>query len=180
MQPIKGNIIVKVLLDQNAEAKIGGIIMKTARRYSENFREKNPVIAEVIEGCDGLESGSIIVCNYNLFDEESPLQLIEDTFSIPADEEIFATVNDDGELTPLFGNVFASRVTKNTPLPLPEELKKPHVNQGVVLSGGNGYLKDQYIFWLPYADYEIVYYWKGEERRVIKVHKSEITGYLIN
>lgn len=178
MLATNGNILVRVNLSQNEDAIIGGNKLKTGSRYNENFREKNPVVAEVLDGLGEIKTGSCIVCNYNYFDEDSPLQLSDDTYSIPVDEEIFAIINDDGTLKPVQGNVLVERISKDSPLPLPEELKKPHANQGVVMSNSEGYFKGQYIFWLPYADYVIQYTWNDEVRTGIKIHKSEITGYL--
>lgn len=175
MTPIKNSIIVKVDLYQNDENNLG---LKTGRNYNENFRERNPVVAEVINGSTKIPTGSYIVCNYNYFDIESPLQLTDNTFSIPVDEEIFAIINLDGSLTSVCGNIFVERLTKESKIEIPEELKVPHINRGIISYDCEWYKKGQYVFWLPYSDYQIVYMWKGEEKRTLKVHKSEITGYL--
>lgn len=175
MKPIEGNIIVQVELSQNEERADG---FKTGRKYNENFRERNPAIALVLRGTKKIPTGSSIICNYNYFVNESPLLIAKDIFSIPVNEEIFAIVHHDGSLSPVCGNVFVERLTHETIIDLPEELKKPHTNQGIISMDAEGYKKGQYIFWLKMADYEIVYNWKGMERRAIKVHKSEITGYL--
>lgn len=178
MIAFQNHIIVKVNIFQKEEIRIGNNILKTGAAYNENFRERNPVIAEVINGLGELKTGSYIVCNYNYFEEESPLQLTDDTFSIPVNEEIFAIVKKDGTLKPVCGNILVERVTKESQLQLPEELKKPHNNQGIVVTNAEAYQKNQYIFWLPFSDYEIVYNWNDKEKRAIKIHKSEVVGYL--
>lgn len=178
MQPIKNSILVRVDLSQQDERVIGGMMLNSARRYNDNFRERNPVIGEVVEGNDDIKSGSWIVCNYNYFDEESPLQMTDDLFSVPVDEQIFAIINEDGSLYPVQGNVLVERVTKETKVELPEELRKPYTGRGIVVVDAEEYIKDQFVFWLRMADYEIVYKWKGKELRAIKVHKDEIIGYI--
>lgn len=176
----KGHIIVKVDNSQKDMAKIGVNILKTGKDYNENFRERNPVIAEVVDGLGELAKGSFIVCNYNYFDLESPLQLTDELYAIPVDEEIFAIVMEDGTLKPVQGNVLVERATMDTPLLIPDELKRPHNSRGIVITNTHQYKKGQFIFWLPFSDYEICYTWNGEERRAIKIHSSEIVGYLKN
>ena len=171
MKLIQGSILVNVDLRQKEE--INGL--KSGKKYNENFRERNPVIAFVEQGSKEVPTGSYIVCNYSYFDLESPLQITDSLYSIPINEEIFATINSDGSLNPIMGNVLVERVTKETKIELPPELKKPHTNRGVAISGE---YSGKYIFWLPYADYEIVYTWEGKEHRALKIHQSEITGYL--
>lgn len=174
MTPSKNNIIVRVDLSQNEETEH----LKTGKNYNENFRERNSVIGFVEQGSKEIPTGAYIVCNYSHFDSESPLEITDGIFSVPLNEEILAIVNEDGSLHPVFGNLLVQRITKETKIELPEELKKPHNNRGVLLTGTDGIKSGQFVFWLPYSDYEICYIWKGEERRALKVHKSEIVGYL--
>lgn len=178
MIPVSGNIIVSVIHSQKEEANIGGNVFKTGKNYNENFRERNPVVAYVETGTKEIPIGCHIVCNYSYFDLESPLQITDTKYSIPVNEEIYAIINDDGSLTPIMGNVLVERITKETALELPEELKKPYTNRGILLTETEAIKSSSYIFWLPFSDYEIVYPWKGVERRALKIHKSEITGYL--
>lgn len=177
MTPKLNNIIVSVNPNQKDEVNIGQNTLKTGKNYNENFREKNPVIAYVIGGSKEIPSGSYIVCNYSYFDEQSPFEIEPGYYSIPINEEIFAIVNEDGSLNPVCGNVLVIGMNKDSLINLPEELVKEQVNQGFAVSGTyNG----KHIFFLPYSNYEIVYQWNGDERRVIKVHETEITGYLKN
>lgn len=175
MKPPKNKIIVSVNPSQKDEAVIGDNILKTGKAYNENFRERNPVVAKVEVGNKEIPTGSFIVCNYNYFDLESPLNMMDNLYSIPVNEEIFAIVNQDGSLTPVCGNLLVENLLKETKIDLPEELKKEHTNRGIALTGK---YKDKYIFWLPYANYTIVYQWNSQERRQVKIHDTEITGYI--
>lgn len=178
IKPVKGNIVVSVNLFQKEEVNILGNQFKTGKNYNENFRERNPVVAKVEVGNKEIEKGSYIVCNYSYFDLESPLFMYDNLYSIPVNEEIYATINMDGTLRPVCGNLLVERVEVKSKIDLPDERKKKYFNQGKASRGT--WLEGKYIFWLPYSDYEIVYQWNGEERRAIKIHENEITGYLKN
>lgn len=184
IKPIKGNILVSVNLYQKDEVDIGGNILMTGKKYNENFRERNPVVAFVEKGNKEIPTNSHIICNYSYFDLDSPFEISDNLigtkeafrlYSIPVNEEIYAKVDDDGNIEPVCGNVFIERIMKENKFDIPEELKKEHINKGIALTG---IFKDKLIFFLPYANYEIVYQWNGKERRVIKVFEKEITGYL--
>lgn len=178
MKSINGSILVRVDSSQKQQAKMGDTLLKTGKNYNENFRERNPVVAYVEQGCKEIPTGCHIVCNYSHFDLESPLQLSDELYAIPIDSEIYAIVNSDGSLTPIMGNVLVKRITIETKIELPEELKKPYINRGILLTDTGIIPKGKFIYWLPYSDYEICYTWKGEEKRALKIHQSEITGYL--
>lgn len=178
MKQISGHILVSVDLYQKKQAKVGNSVLLTGKGYNENFRERNPVIALVEQGCKEIPKGSYIVCNYNHFDLDSPHQLYDNLYSIPVDAEIFALVKDDGSLTPILGNVLVERITKETKIELPEELKKPYLDRGILLTSTETIKEGSFILWLTMADYEICYTWKGVERRALKIHETEITGYL--
>jgi len=178
MKPIKGSILVRVWADQKKDALIGDTVLKTGKNYNENFRERNPVVAYVEQGGEEIPTGVWVVCNYSHFDLESPLHLTDELYAIPIDSEIYAIVNEDGSLKPVMGNILVERITKDSIIELPEELKKPYLDRGVILTDTETIKKGSFIFWLKMADYEICYTWKGEEKRALKIHQSEITGYL--
>lgn len=180
IKPIKGSIIVACNILQKDEINIGSNVIKTGKRYNENFRERNPVVAYVVSGNDEIPFGSYIICNYSHFDLESPYEFESGLYSIPVDSEIYAIINPDGSLEPVCGNVLVWRVGKEYSMDMPEELRKTKMNTGAVASHSKEWQRGQMIYWLPYADYEIVYQWNGEEKRAIKIHRSEITGYLKN
>jgi hypothetical protein len=178
MKPAEGSILVRVWADQKKDALIGDTVLKTGKNYNENFRERNPVVAYVEQGRKEIPTGSYIVCNYSYFDEESPLHLTDELYAIPVNEEIYAIINEDGSLNPVMGNLLVERVTRDSAIELPEELKKPHTDRGILLTETNAIKRGSFIFWLKMADYEIVFTWNNKEKRVLKIHKSEITGYL--
>ena len=178
MKPIIGSILVRVDLAQKQQAKMGDSFLKTGKNYNDNFRERNPVVAYVEQGCKEIPTGCHIVCNYSHFDLESPLQLSDELYAIPIDSEIYAIVNFDGSLTPIMGNALVKRITIETAIELPEELKKPYLNRGILLTDTEQVPKGKFIYWLPMSDYEICYTWEGVEKRALKIHQSEITGYL--
>nr|MBP7835122.1 hypothetical protein [Candidatus Saccharibacteria bacterium] len=72
MIPTNNRIIVRVNLLQKSEMVIGGVLLKTASSFDTNYREKSPVIAEVVDGNGILKRGDIIVCHHNHFYSPSP------------------------------------------------------------------------------------------------------------
>lgn len=177
MNATKGNIIVRVDPNEKRQALIGGVEILTARRYNHNFREKNPVVSFVEHGTEMVPRGTFLICNYNHFEDESPYYLYNGLYSIPLDEEVFARIKEDGSLIPICGNVLVERVLQQSIIELPPELKKEYFDRGIVSQDVAGYDKGDFVFWLKMADYEMVYMWKGVEKRAIKVHENEIIGY---
>lgn len=181
MTPLNNTIIVFCDTSQKDFVVINGNILRSAKSYNENFRERNPVVALVEQGNKDIPTGSYIVCNYGHFDLESPFEFEKNRYCLPVDAEIYAIINSDGYLDPIQGNILIERVTPQADIELPDELKTPFYNRGIVshgiVSGGN-IKKGDFIFWLDKADYNIWYNWNGEDRQAIKVHETEITGYL--
>ncbi len=178
MKGVSGSIIVYCDTSQKEEAIIAGNKLKTGKKYNENFRERNPVIAEVITGTAHIPKGAYIICNYSHFDLESPYEISHGTYSIPVDGEIYVIINSDGSLTPICGNVLVERINQESIIDLPLELKRPHTNRGILLNDFENMEVNDFVFWLPYSDYQICYTWNGEERTALKIHSSEIVGYL--
>ena len=178
MIPTKGYIVVSVNLGQKNVTLFGDALLKTGKSYNENFRERNPVVAYVENGCKEIPKGSWIVCNYSHFDLESPLHLYDNLYSIPIDSEIYAIINEDGSLAPVMGNLLVERVTRETKLELPPELKKPYMDRGILLTQTDTIPSGSFVVWLTMSDYEIVFTWNDVEHRALKIHQSEITGYL--
>lgn len=175
INPLLGSIIVSCETNQKEEALIGGNLLKTGKNYNENFRERNPVVAFVVNGTKEIPQGSHIICNYSHFDLESPYEYSKGMYSIPVDEEIYAIVNTDGNLTPVCGNVLVEKIMRTNRIDIPEDFKKEQINQGIALTGE---YKGQRIFWLPFSNYTICYNWNDEERTAIKIYEKEITGCL--
>lgn len=179
MKPAAGYIIVKVDLAQKDKIRIGENTIHTGYRYSQNHREKNPVVAQIIEGTEELPAGKWLVCNFCYFDWSSQYYMYDDLFSIPIDQELFAFIEDDGELIPICGNLLVERITKKTIIDIPDDLKKEYWDRGIIKKGYGEWQNGQFILWLFAADYGIRYTWNGVEKERIKIHESEIIGFYV-
>lgn len=180
MIAVQNSIIVYIAPDQKEKYLLGESIIKAGKRYSINYRERTPVVAQIIEGLGELKTGKSIITSYTHFGEDSPYLLYDNTYSIPVDELILAFIEDDGSLNPVCGNLIVDRVPIKTTFLLPDELQKFHNDRGVVVNGNGIFKKGDYLLFLKFSDYEIVYTWNNEERRAIKIYKDEIVGILKN
>jgi hypothetical protein len=174
IHPVNNKIIVSCDLKQKDEMVIDGVTMKMATLFEKNYREKSPVIAKVVEGNEWVKEGDILLCHHNTFYQPSPYYLYDNLFSIPASNIIFAVLQKDGSLNPVYGNLICERVPVEKDMPVSRETE---INRSVVLNGGySKYKKGQLIFHRPHAGYDIVYIWDGIENRVTKVHEDQICG----
>lgn len=178
MKSANNRLLVSVDLNQKSQFIIGDRLLLSGRKYSDNFREKVPVVAEVLEDIGEFKKGQFIVTSYTHFDIESPYLVEKNIYSIPIDELILAIIDEYGGLIPVCGNLICERIRKEYSLFMPPELIKNHDDRGIVLRGTSGYKNGDFIFWLPMSDYEICYTFKGKEKRAIKVYKDEIVGIL--
>lgn len=176
----QNSIIVYISPDQKEKYLLGESIIKAGKKYSINYRERTPVVAQIVEGLGELKTGKSIVTSYTHFGEDSPYLLYDNTYSIPVDELILAFIEDDGSLNPVCGNLIVDRVPIKTTFLLPDELQKFHNDRGIVVKGNGVFKKGDFLLFLRFSDYEIVYTWKDEERRAIKIYKDEIVGILKN
>jgi hypothetical protein len=174
----QNHIVVRVDLEQKKKFKIGDAEIFTGRGYNENFRERNPVVAEIVDGFGDLQPGKLIICHYNHFDDTSLYQLYDNLFAIPNDEMILAIIQEDGSLSSVNDNIICERIDRFTAFPLPPELKKQYHDRGIVSHTGYGFEKGDLVFFYPFSDYEICFTWNNLERRYVKVEKSEIVGVL--
>lgn len=177
MRPANNKVIVRVDMAQKSTFTIGGVTVSTALRFELNYREKSPVVACVVEGNEWVKEGDIILSHHNLYYPPSPFWLYDDLFAIPATNVIFAIVDTEGGLTPVYGNVICERIPIESDHPLPPTQRKGHANKSLVINGGyTKYKQGQTIFHRPHANYDIVYIWHGVEKRVTKVHSDQICG----
>lgn len=175
MKNTNNRVIVRVNMAQKDEMLVGSIKVKTALKYETNYREKSPIIAQVVEGNRWLAVDDILLCHHNHFYHPSPYFLQDDLYSIPANQTIFAILSKDGELNPVYGNVIADKVEIESSLPLPPELKKYHKDRGRIIHGGwTKFQPGDLVFTRPSAPYEIVYIFGNIEKRVIKIDSSMI------
>ena len=173
-------IIVSVNFEQKNKVSMGSSEMLLAKHYSHNRRESMPVICQVVDGNDKCPRGTFLLVHHNRFSENSPHSLGENLYSLAYNESIFARLDEDGNAHGLCGNIIVDYVYPESAILLPAHLKKPHKFKYKVLSGGFGYKKGQTIFAYDFADYEIVYVFNGEEKRVVKLKSSDIVGKMIN
>jgi hypothetical protein len=179
MTPTNNKILVRVDLEQKDTIIIAGREISTARNFETNYREKSPVVAEVIEGNQILKGGDVILCHHNIIYKDSPFHLTEDLFSIPEGPTIFAKVHEDGSLRPLYGNILCEQVPKEYSIGIPPELQEKHLNRVKVIDGSSSeYEENTLLFTRPYAFYEIVYSINNNQSRVFKVHESQVCGLL--
>lgn len=172
------SILVRCDKEQKSRLSIAGQDFLTPKQYSRSWRERTPVVCEVIQGTAEIPNGTFLLCSFTRFDENSPLWIQDDLYALPLDELIFASINEDGSLNPLFDNVFVERIMIPIPIKIPDDLEKPYFTQGYVAQDTVGFKKGQHIIWLPFSDYLNIYYWKGEEKTAIKVEKAEICGVI--
>lgn len=181
MRPVDNRILVKVNMSQKDKFKIGDIEMTAALLFENNYRERSPVIAEVINGNEIMPNNSIIICHHNHFYSPSPYFISDNLFSIPFNKTIFGILNEDGEINPMCGNIICQRLPVEYAMPVPVEEQKTHIDRALVINPGDEpYQPRQLIFHRLHAGYDIVYNWFGEERRRTKVHADMIVGFADN
>lgn len=178
MKSVNHKILVKADVTQKNQMVINGVTFKTAPLFDSNFREKSPTIAQVINGNQFVKSGDVIICHHNTFYLPSPFHVENDTFSIPFDKIVFGTLDENGNINPLCGNILCHRIQKkedNVPL----EFRKKYIDRAVVFNGtGTPYKEGQTILHRLNAGYDIVYNINSIEKRVTKVHESQVVGIL--
>ncbi len=179
MKSVNNKILVRSNVDQKREIIINGVAFKTALLFEKNYRERSPVIAEVVTGNRFLNEGDIILCHHNTFYLPSPFHLEDDLFSIPYDKIVFGTLDKEGNINPLNGNIICERVWVDKRPEIPITLRKTFIDRAKVLDGRwTPYKKGQTIIHRLNAGYDIVYNIGGVEKRVTKVHDSQVVGIL--
>lgn len=167
-------------MGQKDTMMVGGIMLSTALKFEKNYREKSPVIAEVVRGNYYIHDGDIIVCHHNHFYPPSPYFVQDDLYSIPFNKTILGRVDSVGNISAVCGNVFGERVPIEVNLDLPPEFQKKHINRLVITDRGwTDYKEGELVFCRPNAPYDIVYNWNGEERRVTKLDSEQICGIFV-
>lgn len=172
-------VLVRVDLAQKNTMMIGDVKCLTATKYETNYREKSPVIAQVVDANDRLNKGDFLLCHHNHFYGNSPYFLQDDLYSIPANHTIFAILRPSGELTPVYGNVLAAKVEVESVLPVPPEFREFHKDRGLILDGGwTKFKPGDMVFTRPSAIYEIVFIYGEIERRICKINSEMICAVI--
>ncbi len=180
MKPTERRIIVYCDLEQKGTILVAGKSFHCVPKFATNYREKSPVVAVVKDGNGKIPNETIIIAHYTYFYGDSHYALGDGLFSIPFSENIFCTIDNQGNAHSIGGNIIAQRVEKK----LPGDLRQPPANYKnykdrlIILSDGEGFTAGQMVFTIPLSDHEIVYHWEGQERRVIKVLAADITAIL--
>jgi hypothetical protein len=177
MKPANGKILVRLNMAQKDTLVIGPMVLKIANKYQTNYREKSPVVAEIVEGNKEIRPGQVAIFHHNHFYPPSPYFLHSDLYSVPFNKTLFAIVYQDGNLRPMCGNILCNRVDIETVIELPPEQRKKHIDRVIVTNPGNTpYKEGQLLFMRPNSYYEIVYNLNGVECRVHKIHADSVVG----
>jgi hypothetical protein len=168
---VNNKILVEVNHDQKIIAKIGNTEFTTAKQYDTNHRNRNSVLAKVVNGMGLIDNDTLILCHHNLFTGELlPYSVTETIFSIPFKENtVFFKVKSDGAVLPLFGNITCNFAYPKYGFELPVDMQKPYIDRV--------YVDDKLVFIKPYNLYEICYNFNNEEKSVLKINKSSIVGF---
>lgn len=164
---------------QKDRISVNGVEVLTALKFETNYREKSPVVAEVVEGNKHVLPGEVLLCHHNMFYPPSPYFLYDDLFAVPYRPTLFAVLSKIGEIRPICGNIICERLLVETVLPVPEKYRKTHITKSLVLDGrGTRFSPNDTIFHRPHAGYDIVYVWDGVENRITKVHQDQVCGFV--
>jgi hypothetical protein len=173
-------IIISVDFDQKENIILGGSDFLLAKQYSKNRRESMPVLCRVENGNRHINEGTILLVHHNRFSENSPHYLGGNLYSLAYNSSVFARVDSEGNVHGLCDNIIVEYVYDNESPLIPQHLKKPHPHKYKVVNNGYGFKAGQYVFAYEKADYEIVYVFNGQEKRVIKLAKNDIVGKIVN
>ena len=176
MKSVNNRIIVRVDMKQKNSIIISGVKYFTASPFETNFREKSPVVGEIVEGNKFVRKGQIGIFHHNHFYPPSPYFLRDDLYSVPFNRTLFGVLIND-ELIPMCGNILCERIEIPTPLPVPYDQRKKYIDRVICTSPGwTIFKKGQLLFHSPNAAYEIVINIGGIEKRIHKIHEEFVVG----
>lgn len=189
MKAKKNHILASANLEQKETHKVtlpdgSTIDLFIGRKYGENNREINPSVCDVLsvgEGVSELQVGDKVIIHHNMITNEA-LRVDKNgqdiVISIKADGMIYAKVNEDGTLVPLYNNLIGERVAapKINRFDVTERTEPMKFK---IVSTPNGY-KDvkagDTVLAFKYSDYEMVYHFNGRECRAIRISADDILG----
>lgn len=152
------------------------------RKYGENNREISPTVCDIIavgEGVKELEVGDKIIIHHNLILNEA-MRVERDgqniIISMKADNMIFAKINKDGTLVPLYNNILAERIAapKLSQFDVTERTEDMKFKILAIPNGYNDVSAGDTVLAYKLSDYEMVYHYNGVERRAIKIDAHDI------
>ena len=175
INPVNNKIIVQVNPNQKDEIKLGNTRVKCANNYEVNYRIKSPVIGVIVYGNEYIKNGNIAIFHHNNFYLPSPYHLYDDLFSVPFGKTVFGILDENGNLSPLCGNILCAEIEIQTKFPLPPEQRKKYNDRYQVINPtGTKYKVGQILFTRPHSGYEIVYVWNDIQKKIIKVHEDMV------
>lgn len=201
-KPLRERILVESYVNQKETITIEGpggkpIVLYMAKRYTDNNRVKNPVIATVISSNSKkypyIKEGDSLLVHHNFitldpytnpYCIEYDGQTSRGLFSIPAGKEIFGRLKEDGGVEPLCGNIIAKRLRnpiKSDLLVIPDTVKQEHNDRVEVVAVSrevDAVRPKQVVLINQFADYEICYTYDKTEHSVIKVWMDEILAII--
>ena len=160
------------------------------RKYGENNREINPVVCEVLNvGKDvtNIEVGDMLILHHNCLDNEALLierdhEQMYDIVAVYWDATVYAKINKEtGELTPLNGNCIAKRIPKKIESTMFQPFEMTEDYEFEIVSAPSDFpevKKGDRVLCYKYSDYEMVYHFKNEEKRAIRLSKEDVLGIL--
>lgn len=179
MKPANNKIIVSVDFAQKEKISIADTDFLLGKQYSKNRRESMPVVCKVENGSGHIKEGIFILVHHNRFTPNSPHHLGGNLYALAYNESIFARLDINGNAHSLCGNIIVNYIFEEYSIPVPEHIKQPHKFKYLIASNGFGYKKGQIIFAYEFANYEIVYVFNGEEKRVVKIAQNDIVGKIV-
>lgn len=160
------------------------------RKYGENNREINPVVCEVLsigKDVNNIEVGDMLILHHNCLDNEALLierdnEQMCDIVAIYWDATVYAKINKEtGELTPLNGNCIAKRIPKKIESTMFQPFEMTEDYEFEIVSAPSDFpevKKGDRVLCYKYSDYEMVYHFKNEEKRAIRLSKEDVLGIL--
>lgn len=176
MKSANNKIIVEVDFSQKEKISVADTDFLLGKQYSNNRRESMPVVCKVVDGNSHVPQGTFLLVHHNRFTENSPHHLGGNLYSLAWNQSVFAKLDEYGNAKSVCGNIIVDYIYEEYTIPVPAHLKKPNKFKYIVLSNGFGYKRGQLIFAYEFSNYEIVYVFNGEEKRVVKIAQTDIVG----
>ena len=189
MKAKRKSLIVKAHLEQkeshNVQLPDGSVIsLYIGRKYGENNREINPTLVEVIsvgDEVDNISVGDKLILHHNLVMNEASYikkdgQLV--WMGIPANEMVYAKINEDGSLEPIFKSLIGERILKPKVSKLEYEEKTEQMKFRIlrVPKGYSDVKEGDTILAYKLSDYEMVYHYNNKECRAIRINQDDVLG----
>ena len=193
MKVKRKQLVVKSYNEQKETHVIDGpngekIQLYIGRKYGENSREINPTVCEVLSVGDEIstvEVGDLIIVHHNVLTNEG--QIIKTDYSdqstilaIHFDGTVYAKINKEtGEPIPLNGNLIAKRIKKENKSTLHVPFEETMETTFDIVSTPEDYDDVQpgdRVLCYKYSDYEIVYHFKNQQKKAIRIWKDDVLG----